>query len=129
MHAIDTNVLVRVITGDEPRQSERAMAVFRNSTVWIAKTVLLETEWVLRRLYEFDQASIAQAFERLLGLPNVRIEDSRAIRVAMNWYADGLDFADGLHLASRGDADIFVTFDKRFGKRARALTDLVIEIP
>ena len=97
--------------------------------MWIAKTVLLETEWVLRGLYEFEAPCIAEAFERLLGLADVHVEDPSAVRRALNWFTEGLDFADALHLASCGDADTFVTFDERFRKRATRITKLVIVIP
>ena len=43
MHAIDSNVLVRFLTGDDPDQSQRALILFRDRAIWIAKTVLLET--------------------------------------------------------------------------------------
>ena len=47
MVAVDTNVLVRLLTGDEPAQSARARAIFERETVLLAKTVILESEWVL----------------------------------------------------------------------------------
>ena len=129
MRAVDCNVLVRFLTGDDPDQSQRALALFREHSIWIAKTVLLETEWVLRSLYEFNGPQIVDAFERLLGIPNVHVEDPRAIRSALDWFASGLDFADALHLASRGDADTFTTFDEGFRKRASRITNLVIVAP
>lgn len=129
MHAVDTNVLIRFLTGDDPEQSQRALAVLREHSVWIAKTVLLETEWVLRSLYKFEAPRIADALERLLGLPEVHVEDSKAIRNALDWFAKGLDFADALHLASRRDADTFVTFDPKFQKRAGQITKLSIVTP
>ena len=129
MRAVDCNVLVRFLTGDDPDQSQRALTLFRNHSIWIAKTVLLETEWVLRSLYEFKAPQIADAFERLLGIPDVHVEDPRAVRSALDWLAGGLDFADALHLASRGAAESFATFDGRFRKRARKITGLVIVVP
>ena len=129
MHAVDTNVLVRFLTGDDPEQSQRALAIFRHHSVWIAKTVLLETEWVLRSLYKFEAPRVANAIERLLGLPNAVAEDSPAVRNALNWFSEGLDFADALHLASRGSADTFATFDERLQKRASQVTKLSIAIP
>ena len=129
MHAIDCNVLVRFLTGDDPDQSQRALALFREHPIWIAKTVMLETEWVLRSLYEFNGPRIVDAFERLLGISSVHVEDPRAVRSALDWFARGLDFADALHLASRGDADTFTTFDARFRKRASRITNVEIVIP
>ena len=61
MVAVDTNVLVRLLTGDEPAQTARARAIFERETVLLAKTVILESEWVLRRRYRFGSARIADA--------------------------------------------------------------------
>ena len=52
-----------------------ARLLFESGTVWIAKTVLLEADWVLRSLYGFDQSAVRNALTRLLGLGNVHAED------------------------------------------------------
>lgn len=129
MRAVDTNVLVRFLTNDDPSQSRRARTLLAGHSVWIAKTVLLETEWVLRGLYQIEARRIADALERLLGLAGVHVENPRAVRAALDWFGEGLDFADALHLASRGDADTFITFDSRFRRHAKRITGLPIESP
>ncbi len=58
MLAVDTNVVVRFLTGDEPAQAARARAIFQRETVFLGKTVLVETEWVLRSLYRFEAVRI-----------------------------------------------------------------------
>ncbi len=55
MLAVDTNVLVRLVTRDDPDQARRAFALFKRERLWIGKTVLLETEWVLRYSYQLDR--------------------------------------------------------------------------
>ena len=77
--AVDTNVVVRFLTGDEPAQAGRARALFEHEAVLLLKTVLLETEWVLRRLYQFDSKRIADAFRALIALPLVECEDLNAV--------------------------------------------------
>lgn len=126
MLAVDTNVLVRFLTGDDPKQAQRALALLRSSPVWIAKTVLLETEWVLRSLYGFEADRTAAALLGLVGLENVQVEDAPAVHRALGWFAAGLDFADALHLASLDRAEGFVTFDTSFRKRAERVTGLSI---
>ena len=64
MIAADTNVLVRLVTDDEPRQTAQARQLFETETIFLAKTVLLETEWVLRRLYRLDPLPVARAASR-----------------------------------------------------------------
>jgi predicted nucleic-acid-binding protein len=125
MQAVDTNVLVRFLTQDDAAQAARATALIKRQEVWIAKTVLLETAWVLRSLYAFDQARIVAALRSLAGLENARLEDSGSIARAFELADAGLDFADALHLVSMGAAESFVTFDRKFASRARKLASVV----
>lgn len=125
MIAIDTNVLVRLLTNDDPVQSPRAAAVFAREDVHIPKTVLLETEWVLRGAYGLAPTTIQAAFERLRSTRSVTLEDPTGVQQALAWYTAGMDFADALHLASAGQANRFVTFDGVLVKRAKRLGGLV----
>src|SRR5438105_1163397 len=127
MVAADTNVLVRLLTNDDPSQANRAEALLRRQQVWIAKTVLLETAWVLQSLYEFSSASVMAGLRGLAGLENVHFEDALAVAKAFEWCEAGLEFADALHLASRGEAKRFVTFDEKFVKRAGRITSLEVD--
>jgi predicted nucleic-acid-binding protein len=119
MIAADTNVLVRLLTGDHPRQSAAARKLFVAGPIWIAKTVLLETEWVLRSLYGFDEPAVREALTKLLGLANVQTEDEAAVAAALALTIHGLEFADALHLCSRPPGAAFVSFDESFVRRAR----------
>jgi predicted nucleic-acid-binding protein len=119
--AVDTNVLIRLITKDHAAQVARASRLFQREQIWVAKTVLLETDWVLRSLYGFAPQAVGDAFGKLAGLPNVDLEDPSAVTQALSWLAAGIDFANGLHLASRGEATSFATFDERFAKRTAPL--------
>jgi predicted nucleic acid-binding protein len=125
--AADTNVIVRLLTGGEPRQTARARALFETETVFLAKTVILEVEWVLRRLYRLDRLPIIRALNSLLSLPNVRCEDEPLVRQALEWSGANLDFADALHLASSRTAERFVTFDPALIKGATAAGPAVSE--
>jgi predicted nucleic-acid-binding protein len=116
--AADTNVIVRLLTADEPRQTAQARRLFETETVFLSKTVILETEWVLRRLYRQERLPIIRAFEALLSLPNVQCEDEPVVRQALEWNRANLDFADALHLASGRNAERFVTFDLGLIKNA-----------
>jgi predicted nucleic-acid-binding protein len=118
MHAVDTNVVVRLLVNDDLAQYKRATALFRKESILIPKTVLLETEWILRRLYRMDRASIVGSFRKLGGLANVRFENSLTVAQALEWCDGGLDFADALHLASSRGADKFATFDEEMIRTA-----------
>jgi predicted nucleic-acid-binding protein len=121
--AVDTNVLVRLLTEDDPVQAARARALFRSGEIFVAATVLLETEWVLRALYRRDPKAIIDALEATISLPNVRCENEPAIRRAMLWQRQGLDFAHALHLAFGHDAKQFATFDRAMARRAKRAVD------
>jgi predicted nucleic acid-binding protein len=124
--AVDTNVLIRFITQDDPGQHSRARSLLQECEILIARTVLLETEWVLRSAYGFAPKRICEALQGILGLPKVHVEDPFDVAKALEWTADSLDFADALHLAACGPAGRFVTFDGRLAKRARKITQMEI---
>ena len=97
MIAVDTNVLVRLLTDDEPEQAAAARRLFASEPIWIAKTVLLETGWVLRSLYGFDESAIRNAFAKLLGLKKVRAEGESSVAAALAIAAHGIELADAMH--------------------------------
>jgi predicted nucleic-acid-binding protein len=119
MTAVDTNVVVRLLTGDDTRQAAAARAVFAAGPIWIVKTVLLETGWVLRSVYGFDETAIRNAFTDLLGLQNVQVEDQLSVAYALALMRHGVDIADAMHLSSRPPSAAFVSFDEAFVRRAR----------
>ena len=119
MIAVDTNVLVRLLTGDEPKQEAAARSLFASEPVWIAKTVLLETAWVLHSLYGFEESAIHDTFTKLLGLKNVNVEDESSVAAALALTMHGIELADAMHLSSRPPEAVFSSFDKSFVQRAR----------
>ncbi len=119
MTAVDTNVVVRLLTGDDPKQAAAAKSLFQRQQVWVAKTVLLETGWVLRSLYGYEEKAIREAFIKLLGLRNVHVEDEPSVAAALALTAHGIDLADALHLSSRPPGATFVSFDRSFVRRAK----------
>jgi predicted nucleic-acid-binding protein len=129
MIAVDTNLLVRLLTNDDPVEAKRALRVMESDDILIPKTVLLETEWVLRHGYVLAREIIAQSFQKLLGIPNVKTEDQQTVNQALRWYQEGLDFADALHLASSAKADRFATFDRDFVKKASKLGSIEVFKP
>ena len=121
MIAVDTNVLVRLLTGDDPAQTQRAAELFAQESILVPKTVLLETEWVLRYSYELSPTVILTAFRKVLGLPQVTVEDGNALVEALARYEEGMDFADALHLCRSTHCENFLTFDRKLVKASRAL--------
>lgn len=126
MLAVDTNLLVRIVVNDDPEQVRRAARLFEAEQIFVPKTVLLETEWVLHFAYQLDPGAIAHALRAIAGLSNVTLENPAELALALGWFEHGLDFADALHLASSQRAGRFATFDTKFAKRAETLCDMTI---
>ena len=78
MLAVDTNVVVRFLVRDDAAQSARAAALIQRAQIWVSRTVLLEAEWVLTRLYGYSPATVASSLRDLLGLGSVTPEDHAA---------------------------------------------------
>ncbi len=128
MITIDTNILVRFLINDDAAQHQKAKQLFLNNPIYVLKTVLLETEWVLRGAFELPKKAVEKALKMLLLLQNVHFEDKDVIFQAMSYYESGMDFADALHLASSPRQNIFKTFDKRLLKSAEQFK-LKAELP
>jgi predicted nucleic-acid-binding protein len=118
VRAADTNVLVRLLTADDPAQLASARAFIADHEVFVPVTVLLETDWVLRRAYRFDRKRIAVELRRLGGLSSIILEDAERVRQALDLVDNGLDFADALHLSRSADCTDFATFDAAMARRA-----------
>lgn len=91
MIAIDTNVLVRLLTRDDEPQSRQASALFTKNKIFIPETVILETEWVLRFADKLPQAAILEALRKTLGLPNVQTARPGVIAQALDLAGQGLE--------------------------------------
>ena len=126
MHGVDTNVIVRYLTGDDAAQAAAARSVIGQKPVFVPRTVLLEAEWVLRGVYELPSKQIIPALRALAGLPGVLVEDAVLVVKAMDWAEAGMDFADAMHLAAATGCDGFLTFDKRFARSGTRLSGIPI---
>ncbi len=120
MNAVDTNIVVRYLTGDDPDQSARAREIINGGQVFVPTTVILEVEWVLRHSYGYTPARVIESLEAFCGLPTVTLNDEQVISAALDLAAQKADLADALHFFECSHCDAFVTFDRKFTKIARA---------
>jgi predicted nucleic-acid-binding protein len=118
---LDTNVVVRFLVNDDRAQARRARALIESHETFVAASVLLEAEWVLRAAYGLGRVEVGRLLRGLLGLEKLVTEDPQRIARALDWHARGLDFADALHLASSAGAERFATFDEKLVKSARKI--------
>ena len=118
MIGVDTNVVVRFLTADDPIQAVKSRALFREHEVWLSRTVILETEWVLRGAFELDRAAVNRALVSLINMEGVVVEDHAVVAEALDHHTSGWDFADALHvLACPPGTQVFYSFDKRLARK------------
>jgi predicted nucleic-acid-binding protein len=113
--AVDTNILVRAVVRDDRAQAEIAAKLLRNSDLLaVALSALCELVWVLRRVYGFKAAEVADTIRALTSAENV--ETNRpAVEAGLVMLDLGGDFADGV-IAYEGrclGAETFVSFDRK----------------
>ena len=112
---VDTNVLIRGVVRDDPKQARAADKVLKQaSLIAVSLPCLCEFVWVLHRVYGFDAATIAVAIRALLDTANV-VMNRPAVEAGLAVLAAGGDFADGV-MAYEGawlGGDTFVSFDKK----------------
>ena len=119
MIGLDTNVLVRYATQDDGHQSAAAEkligALTPESPGFVSVIALVESVWVLRRLYDADQGSINTFVKHLLSARELVIENADAVRRALVSTHGSAEFTDALisQSALAAGCDYTVTFDKR----------------
>ncbi|MGE0006634.1 MAG: type II toxin-antitoxin system VapC family toxin [Parvibaculaceae bacterium] len=120
MLAVDTNLVVRYLTGDHPTQSRRARDLIDGQPLFVAVTVILETVWVLRSTYGYRPADVARALRAFAGLPTVTVEDGTTVATSLGLAERGMDFADALHLGRSAHCEGFTSFDRKLVRAAKA---------
>ncbi len=119
MRAVDTNVLVRLITRDDAKQVEAAEA-FVAKGAWVPHLVLAEASWVLAEVYRLGVADIATAVSMLLSHRNLTLQDPDAVTAALEHYRrrPALGFSDCLILevARKAGHLPLGTFDRGLSK-------------
>ena len=119
MHAVDTNVLVRLVTGDDEKQEIVARAFVKNG-VWVSHVVLAETVWVLGGSYSLDHEEIAGVIDMLIDHESVTLQDAEVVERALELYRHrpSLGFSDCmvLEIARKAGHLPLGTFDRNLSK-------------
>lgn len=120
MIALDTKLLVRFLTQDDPAQSRAASDVIADLTAeapgFVGREVMVEFVWVLERAYGHSRVQIAGAIEGLLSAIEIEVEAADDVGSALHRYRDeGFGFADLMIAAAarRAGARVLVTFDRK----------------
>jgi predicted nucleic-acid-binding protein len=121
MRSVDTNVLIRALTGDDSVQGPAAAAFIRDhGPVWVSQVVLLETVWVLESVYDCGKPQLVEALKRIIDNRELSLEEPSVARSALALYqAKGkVTFEDCLILESARKAGHLplATFDRALGR-------------
>ena len=127
MTGLDTNVLVRYLTEDDPVEARKAGAAIRTASAkgercFVSAIVLCELAWVLRGAYKVTKTDLIETLDRLLLTTQFVIGDKDVVRAALEAYRQGkADFADYVIGAVHQDAGCTrtVTLDRRLRGRAQ----------
>ena len=119
MRAVDTNVVVRLIARDDPKQTAAAEA-FVKPGAWVSQLVLAETIWVLSSVYELDARKLALAVELLLDHDTLVLQEPEVVRAALSVFRarPKVGFSDCLvnEVARKAGHGPLGTFDRDFSK-------------
>ncbi len=124
MFAVDTNVVVRVLVGDDAAQQRAALTRLRRireegGVALLTSVVLAEVAWVLGSAYKYERPQITAALRGVLATPPFVVTQRAAVAAALNAYERGPgDFSDYLilELARAEGCDTLLTFDRRLLK-------------
>lgn len=120
MIGLDTNVVVRYLAQDDPRQSPAATRLFEgvlspDNPGFLSAVVLCEIAWVLAECYGASEERIREAIDGLLAAKQIAVEAPDVVRKALRaWRESGADFADALigEIAQHHGAEKTLTFDR-----------------
>jgi predicted nucleic acid-binding protein len=113
---VDTNVLIRHLTGDPPAQAIRATRFLAEADeLLLADLILAEVAYVLETFYEAPRAKVAETLRAILGFSAIKVVDAELAQRAVEMYdVDRLDFADAYLVASaeRSGIGVIASFDR-----------------
>jgi predicted nucleic-acid-binding protein len=119
VRAVDTNVLVRLVTRDDARQVAAAEA-FVASGAWVPHLVLAEATWVLASVYDRGPEAIATAVQMLLNHQHLTLQDADTVAAAIEQFRrrPAAGFSDCLmvEVARKAGHGPLGTFDRDLGK-------------
>jgi len=119
MRAVDTNVLVRLLTRDDAKQATAAEA-FVNRGAWVSQLVLVETIWVLESVFDLQRAQLVLAVEMLLNHRDLTLQDPDVVQAALESFRNRskVGFSDCmvLEVARKAGHCPLGTFDRQLGK-------------
>jgi len=116
MTGLDTNILIRYLTQDDPGQFQAALRLLntKGASFFVADLVLVELDWVLSGVYGWSREEIAETFARLLTIHNLVFESEARVRGALKAVRQGADLSDAFiaSLSEERGCRELATFDQ-----------------
>jgi predicted nucleic-acid-binding protein len=125
--AVDTNVVVRLILGDDEKQVQAVRNLMARDTLFVSLTVLLGTGWVLESRCRMPRQAVANALAGIVLLEGIHVPRAELVLKLLGRYGDGADLGDMIHLVAAAKLDGFATFDRRLARDAGPDSPLPIE--
>jgi predicted nucleic acid-binding protein len=120
---LDTNVIVRFLTGDHPTHSPRSRHLFARAaagevTLVLTDLALAETAWVLQSFYRLDRAAIASALKGIVESTGIDVKNRTTLLSALRNFAQtDVNFVDAYHAAvAAADSIAIASFDRDFDR-------------
>ncbi len=117
---LDTNVLIRHLTGDPPAQARRATAFLeRAEELLVPDLIVAEVVYVLESFYEVERQRVAELVRAIIGFPAIAVVDQPLLLRALEVYeVDRLDFAEAYLVASAEASDVqtIASFDREIDR-------------
>ena len=125
MKWLDTNIILRYLTGDDPAKAQACLALFQrvqqgDEELATTETIIAEVTYVLTSQYGLDHGEIAARLRPLLALSGLKLAHKRVVQQALERYAEfpRLDFEDALsveHMDRLGVQEI-LSYDRDFDR-------------
>ena len=120
---IDTNIFLRFLLADSPRQYNLARQIFLKAekgkiSLWTSTAVILELIWTLQSFYKLDRISIQEKISSLMVLEGLKVENSDLLLSALDLFTKkNVDFIDAYNFClARKMGKKIISFDKDFDK-------------
>ncbi len=131
---IDTNLLVRYLTQDDPEKAEAVETLLDKAgsgevSILLPSIVIAELVWVLESFYKLEAAAISELVESVLNTPGLEVNEKEILFTICRTYREKkIDFIDAwiMEFAKKNGIDTIYSFDK---KHFRGLKDVFVRQP
>ena len=123
MIVIDTNIILRYLLEDNEELSKKAIEIIDNNQIFIPTEVIVETSYVLKKVYQEKKDKIYKVIQLLLEMENVNFENKETIELAFKTYAEkNLDIVDCmLYAYAKNEKYEVKTFDNKLAKLIKTI--------